>query len=60
MWDISYFKLTQISGSREAILTSLNTMTRPEVGPGFRHSPGESRVILFTPGEYFFGQFQQL
>ena len=57
MWDISYFKLTEISGSREAILTRLNTMTRPEVGHGFRHSPGESSVILFTPGEYIFGQF---
>lgn len=60
MWDISYFKLTEISGSREAILTRLNTMTRPEVGHGFRHSPGESSVILFTPGEYIFGQNYQL
>ena len=52
MWDLSYFKLTEISGSREAILTSLNTMTRPEVGPGFLHRPGEASVILFTPGSY--------
>ena len=52
MWDMSYFKLTEISGSREAILTSLNHMTRPEVGPGFLHGPGEASVILFTPGSY--------
>ena len=52
MWDISYFKLVEISGPRDTILTSLNTMTRPEVGPRFQHSPGEASVILFTPGEY--------
>ena len=52
MWDISYFKLIEISGPRDTILTSLNTMTRPEVGPRFRHCPGEASVILFTPGEY--------
>ena len=52
MWDISYFKLIEISGPRDTILTSLNTITRPEVGPGFRHSPGEASVTLFTPGEY--------
>ena len=52
MWDISYYKLIQISGSRERILTSLNTMTRSEVGPGFQHSPGEAGVVLYNPGEY--------
>ena len=50
-WDCSYLQVVAARGPRAALLATLNTLTDPSAGPGFRHGPGEGRVTVYTPGQ---------